>query len=78
MRRLNENEYLILENWKNVKIEDCDLGIQLWCNNLVGKGILRRYNKQYILTKLGKKHTEIGRPKFTWVQNDWFESVELL
>jgi hypothetical protein len=78
MKRLIENEYLILENWKDVDIEDCDLGLKLWCNNLVGKGILRRHNKQYLLTKLGKKYIEIGRPKFTSEELEWHESVESL
>jgi hypothetical protein len=78
MKRLIENEYLILENWENVNIEDCDLGMQLWCNNLVSKGILRKYAIKYVLTKLGEKYIEIGRPKFTSEELEWHESVESL
>jgi hypothetical protein len=78
MKRLIENEYLILENWQDINIKDCDLGLQLWCNNLVNKGVLRRYNKQYLLTKLGEKYIERGRPKFTSEKLEWHESVESL
>ncbi len=78
MNRLTEYEYLILENWKNINIADCDLGMKLWCNNLVGKGILTRYNKRYILTKLGEKYIEKGRPEFSLAESEWFLCVELL
>ncbi len=78
MKRLIENEYLILENWSNINIEDCDLGMQLLCNNLVGKGILRKYAKKYVLTKLGVEYIKNGRPKFTSKELEWHECVESL
>ena len=84
MDKLTNYEINILENWPiSISIADN----LIWCNNLVNRNILKRYNNSFVLTKIGKKYINpinikilknMNKSKFTLTEIYWHESIETL